>query len=151
MAASAAARKDSATFRTARTGRGRAAGSATTQFKQGNPGGKKGRKHKVTVAQRETARQLFTPLAEKALEKGRDHLNNCELKKGEVCASCQFWAKISFDYAYGKPTQPIEIDAVALRTEMESIAAAAGKSVEEIEKEAYDLGVRTMANYRGTG
>ena len=121
------------------------------RFGPGNPGRPKGSRNRITVAQRETARQLFTPLAKMALKKGKAHLKNCKLKMGEGCLSCQFWAKISFEYAYGKPTQPIEIDAVALRAEMEVIAVAAGKSVEEIEAEAYELGVRFMANYRGTG
>ena len=146
--AGSAARKQTAPNRRSRSGKRSGPGRASTQFKTGNPGGKKGRKNRVTVAQRETARQLFTPLAEAALKKGDAHLEKCKL---DGCVSCQFWAKISFEYAYGKPTQPIEIDAVALRTEMEAIAAAAGKSVEEIEKEAYDLGVRVMANYKGTG
>lgn len=87
-------------------------------------------------------------MAELALNKGFKHLNGCKL---DGCAVCLSYAKISFEYAWGKPTQPIEIDAVALRTEMESIAAAANKSVEAIEREAYELGVRVMANYRGTG
>ena len=147
--ARSAAKKSSVPIRKQRMGRGRSLGSASTQFKQGNAGGKKGRKNKVTVAQRETARQLFTPLAEVALGKGKKHLDDCKL---DGCAVCIQWAKISFEYAYGKPTQPIEIDAAALRTELESIASAANKSVEEIEKEAYDLGVRVMADYRaGSG
>ena len=124
-------------------------GRASTQFKKGNPGKQKGTKTKITVAQRDTARQIFAPLADRAIEKGEEHLNNCELKAGEVCMNCQFWAKISIEYAYGKPSQPIEIDPVALRAELESIAALAGKSVEEIEAEAAEVGVRVMADYRG--
>ena len=136
-------KKDSATIRNQRSGRGRSAGSATTQFKHGNVGKKRGTKNKVTVAQRETARQLFTPLAEAGLKKGKGHLDEC---KTSGCLSCQFWAKLAIEYAYGRPTQPIEYDPVALRTELESIAVAAGKTVEEIEQEAYDAGVRILAD-----
>ena len=116
------------------------------RFKTGNRGRPPGAKNKVTTEQRKAARELFTPLAEKALGKGKKHLNKCKL---DGCLSCQFWAKISFDYAYGKPTQLIEFDPVALRTELESIAALAGKSVEEIEAEAAEAGVRVLSDYRG--
>ena len=115
------------------------------RFKTGNRGRPPGAKNKVTSEQRQAARELFTPLAEKALDKGKKHLNKCKL---DGCGSCQFWAKISIEYAYGKPSQPIEIDPVALRAELESIAALAGKSVEEIEAEAAEVGVRIMADYR---
>ena len=114
------------------------------RFKTGNRGRPPGAKNKVTTEQRKAARELFTPLAEAGLKKGKKHLDGCKL---DGCMSCQFWAKLSFEYAYGKPTQPIEVNAVALRTEMESIAAAAGKSVDEIEQEAYEVGVRVMADY----
>ena len=144
--AATARKKDSAPPRKQRTGRGHAVGSASTYFKPGNPGKKKGQKNKITVAQRETARQLFTPMAEKALKKGDVHLTKCTL---DGCASCFQWAKVAFEYAYGKPTQPIEFDAAALRTELESIAAAAGKSVEEIAHEAREAGLRVMADYQG--
>ena len=143
MTASSAAKKTTATDRKARK---KGPGRASTQFKQGNPGGVRGRKHKVTVAQRETASQMFTPMAELGLKKGNAHLEKCKL---DGCVSCQFWAKLSFEYAYGKPTQPIEFDAAALRTELESIAAAAGKSVEEIAHEAREAGLRVMADYQG--
>ena len=116
------------------------------RFKTGNRGRPPGAKNKVTTEQRKAARELFTPLAEKALSKGKKHLDNCKL---DGCGSCQFWAKIAFDYAYGKPTQQLEFDPAALRTELESIAAAAGKSVGEIEQEAYEAGVRVLADYGG--
>ena len=115
-------------------------------FGSGNPGRPKGAKNKITREQLQAARQAFTPLANLALEKGHKHLKDCKL---DGCVSCQFWAKISLEYVYGRPTQPIEIDPVALRTELEAIAAAAGKSVEEIEAEAHELGVRVMADYGG--
>ncbi len=84
-------------------------------------------------------------MAELGLKKGNAHLDKCKL---DGCVSCQFWAKLSFEYAYGKPTQPIEFDAAALRIELESIAAAAGKSVEALEAECREVGVRVMGDYR---
>ena len=146
MAASSAARKATVSNRTQRSGKASGPGRASTYFKTGNPGKRKGTKNKVTVAQRETARQMFTPMAKLGLKKGNAHLEKCKL---DGCVSCQFWAKLSFEYAYGKPTQPIEFDAAALRTELESIAAAAGKSVEEIEHEAREAGLRVMSDYQG--
>ncbi len=144
MARATAVRKATVADRKQRSPKAVGPGRASTQFKKGNPGGKTGRKNRVTVAQRETARQLFTPLADKALKKGDAHLTKCKL---DGCTVCFQWAKISFEYAYGKPTQPIEFDAAALRTELESIAAAANKSVEEIEQECRTAGIRVMGDY----
>ncbi len=143
MAASAAKQKVSAPTRKQRSGRGRAAGSKSSQFKKGNPGGRTGRPNKITVKQRETARVIFTPLAEAGLKKGKKHLKDCKVNG---CVSCWQWAKLALEYVYGKPTQPLEFDPVALRTELESIAVAANKTVEEIEQEAYDAGVRVLAD-----
>ncbi len=144
MARATAVRKATVSDRKHRPARRPGPGRASTQFKTGNPGKKKGTVTKITVAQRETARQLFTPLADKALKKGDAHLEKCKL---DGCTVCFQWAKISFEYAYGKPTQPIEFDAAALRTELESIAATANKSVEEIEKECRAAGIRVMGDY----
>lgn len=148
MAQAATARKETVADRRQRPIKTSGPGRASTYFKTGNQGRRRGSKNKVTVAQRESARKLFTPMAEMALKKGNVHLAKCKL---DGCVSCFQWAKISFDYAYGKPTQPIEFDAAALRTELESIAAAAGKSVEEIEGEAREAGLRVMADYQAVG
>ena len=139
MARTSAARKKTANDRKARSGPGR----ASTQFKKGNPGGRTGRPNKITTAQRQTARAIFTPLAEAGLKRGKAHLDKCKL---DGCASCFQWAKPAMEYAYGKPTQPLEFDPVALRLELESIAVAANKTVAEIEQEAYDAGVRVLAD-----
>ncbi len=144
MARATAVRKANVAGRKQRPLRSPTPAQQKARFKTGNPGRKHGSKNKVTVAQRETARQLFTPLADKALKKGDAHLTKCKL---DGCTVCFQWAKISFEYAYGKPTQPIEFDAAALRTELESIAAAANKSVEEIEQECRAAGIRVMGDY----
>lgn len=151
MAKTAAAKKPAKARKEAAGKTQKQRGDIATRFgSRNNPstGRKKGALNKTTQVQLQAARDAFAPMAKKALDKGNAHLEDCEL---DGCQACQFWGKLALEYHYGKPTQPIEIDAVALRTEMESIAATAGKSVEEIEKEAYDLGVRVMANYRGTG
>ena len=106
----------------------------------GNPSGRpKGAKNKTTQLQILAARDAFAPMAKMALDKGNAHLEKCKL---DGCGSCQWWGNIAFQYHYGKPMQPVEFDAVALRTELESIATAAGKSVEEITQEARAIGVR---------
>ncbi len=122
-------------------------GDISTRFTSKNNPGKgrpTGAKNKISSVQLQAAREAFTPLAKLGLEKGKTHLTKCKL---EGCGACQFWAKLSFDYAYGKPTQPIEFNVAALNQELESIAAAAGKSVDEIKAEAREAGVRVMADY----
>ncbi len=125
--------------------------NVSTRFTSKNNPGKgrpKGAKNKISSEQLQVARDAFTPMAKLGLEKGKTHLTKCKL---EGCGACQFWAKLSFDYAYGKPTQPIEFNVAALNEELESIAAAAGKPVDEIKAEAREAGVRVMADYAVAG
>ncbi len=122
-----------------------------TRFTSANNPGKgrpKGSKNKATQIQVQAAREAFEPMAMKALDIGQKHLNNCDL---DGCGACQWWGHIAFQYHYGKPTQPIEIDAGALREELESIAVAAGKTVEQIEKEAEAAGLSILNKHRRTG
>lgn len=123
-------------------------GDIATRFgSKNNPGTgrKKGSKNKQTTIQLQAAREAFAPMAKLALDKGHTHLLECEL---DGCQSCQWWGHVAFQYHYGKPTQPIEFDATALRTELEALAVAAGKTVDELEREAHDEGLLIMSRYR---
>ena len=93
-----------------------------------------------------SAREAFAPMAELAIERGNKHLNDCEK---DECATCRHYEAIAIVYAYGKPTQPIDIDSRALREELEKLAEQTGRSVEELEREAEQVG-RRLLRYRGT-
>ena len=124
---------------------------AATRFTSVNNPGRgrpKGSKNKTTQLQILAAREAFAPMAKKALDIGAKHLNKCDL---DGCQACQWWGKVAFDYHYGKPSQPIEFDSVALRTELQSIAVAANKPVEEIEREAEAAGLLIMSQHRKAG
>lgn len=122
---------------------------AKGRFGKGHKGGRpKGAKNKVTQLQLIAARDAFGPMAKLALTKGHEHLTKC---KADICTVCVSWAKTAFEYVYGKPMQPIEFDIVKVRTELEELAVAAGKSVEQMEQEAQEQGLAVMSQYRRTG
>lgn len=148
MAATSAARKPVKPANKRAPSKSLTQGGATRypKGKSGNPKGRPlGSKNKTTRIQLEAAKEAFAPMAKRALEIGAKHLEDCEING---CAACQWWAHEAFQYHYGKPIARIEVDQAALRTEMEAIAAATGKTVEEIEQEAHDAGIRIMARYQ---
>lgn len=106
-------------------------------FGKGNPGRPKGAKNKTTRIQIQAAMEAFSPLAKLALDKGHNHLKHCTI---DGCGSCQWWGNIAFQYVYGKPTQPIDVDSSAIQEKLQELSELTGKTVEELERDAERAG-----------
>lgn len=115
------------------------------RFTKDNPGRPKGSKNKVTVSQMEAAREMFSPIAEAALKKGTAHINKCNMIG---CADCRWIVPIAWQYTFGKPTQPIDVDMPRLERKLAELSEQTGKSVEELLIEAERDGLPFIASGR---
>lgn len=107
-------------------------------FEDGNSGRPKGARNKVTQQMLLSAREAFVPMAELTVKRGTKHLREC---KESDCTACRHYETHALNYAYGKPTQVVDIDSSLLREELEKLAQAAGKSIEEVERDAERAGL----------